>query len=153
MRAKINYIPFWAQRGYGIVFWISSWCSCIDTPHPWGIQWPVQCRWGWCGSLAAGFPTNQSVLTTNTKWLKKVGKPVGRIEPLSYTLTNTKSMSNCLWLQRKTWSSDSPWSRSNWTLDILAWKEHTMSVSKPHDKQEQRKWGTQKLRQDLSSSL
>lgn len=151
MKVKINYLPFWAQKGYGRVFWISSWCSCIDTLHPWGTQWLTQCQWGWCGSPVAGFPINQSVLTTNTSWLTKLGKQEIRNKP--YTLTKTKSITNCLLLQRKTWSSDSPWSRSNWTLDILAWKEHTMSVSKPHDKQEQRIFGTQKLRQYLSSSL
>lgn len=30
--------------------------------------------------------------------------------------------------------SDSPWGRSNWTLDILAWKEHTRSVRQNHIK-------------------
>ena len=33
------------------------------------------------------------------------------------------------WLWKKSWLADSPWSRSNWTLGILAWKEHTRSVS------------------------
>lgn len=41
--------------------------------------------------------------------------------------------------------SDSPWSRSNWTLDIRAWKEHTTSVSQQHDKQDQGKWDTWEL--------
>ncbi len=30
--------------------------------------------------------------------------------------------------------SDSPWGRSNWTLDSLAWKEHTRSVRQNHIK-------------------
>lgn len=89
--------------------------------------------------------------TTPHQVIKKKGR--GTREHKNYTVTHkhiTKIHIKLFFVfsfgyKKKTWLSDSPWSRSNWTLDILAWKEHTMSVSKTHGKQEQGKWGTQKL--------
>lgn len=132
---RIVHSPSWVQRGCGTAFWISSWCSYTDTLRPWGIQWPVQYRWGWCGSPGAGFPTKPDSVnrqTTHASWLIKECKQVEeiRVQNKSHRHAHKIHIKVLFWLWKRTWLSDSPWSRSNWTLDILAWKEHTMSVSK-----------------------
>lgn len=122
-------------------------------PRPWGIQWPVQCQWGWSGSPGAGFPKNQTGLTGNDPHrLINIGRETRVQNKITqpYTLTAQNPYQTVFGYERKTWLSDSPWSRSNWTLDTLAWKEHIMSVNKRHDKQEQEKWDTQKLSGKIS---
>lgn len=143
---RFNNILFWVQKGCDRGSEISSWCNCSDRLHPWGIQLPIRCQSGWCGNQGAGFPVNKMVIYGNTEpvptvMAMKMTNGKVRHEPRAQLHTHPSTLTpQTHWhipsRNQDNWRrlSDSPWGRSNWTLDILAWKEHTRSVRQNHIK-------------------
>lgn len=140
-------ILFWVQKGCDRGSEISSWCNCSDRLHPWGIQLPIRCQSGWCGSQEAGYPEDKKVTHGNTVPVPTVlamkiqtnGKvrndPRAQLHTHPYVLTPQTHRHIARRNQdNRRRLSDSPWGRSNWTLDILAWKEHTRPVRQNHIK-------------------